>query len=548
MVNETIERFKNQKLLPKKTADGLNVSNPKTPKFYISLKIHKPNSPERPVINSIEYHTSEISRFVDHRLQPVIKQVPSYKKDTNHFSNRVNNFSVPIDSILVTMNVRSLYTNIPNNEGIAATKKRYDSYSHKTLPTKIITTFLALILTLNNFVFNSKFYLQIKGCAMGTICAPAYANIFMAEFEQKYIYPLTKDKSILFLRYVDEIFMAWTKSEKQPKDFMSEMNQKHPSIKFDYEFDCEPIEFLDTLVYIDEQNKLQATLFRKSSDRQNFLNAKSEHPYSFKKSIPYSQALRIRRICSTFEDYHSHSRKLIEQIFNKGYTKDVVIQQIRKVDQLNRKQLLHKQRRHDKQCIPLSVTYSRALPNLKNILTKHWHILEANQSCKKTFSTLPIIDFRKGTSLKQLIGTNTIHNNEKLIKTRNNHHIGKWVPCNAACCLCCQQLISKTTIKSNQTNKTFKICHRVNCEGSFVIYLLECYICNIQYVGKSETPFNVRLKNHRKDVKNPNAMPACKHFNKHDHDFNNHRKIIIIEQLRNISTTSTETLKERLKQ
>ena len=47
---------------------------------------------------------------------------------------------------------------------------------------------------------------------------------------------------------------------------------------------------------------------------------------------------------------------------------------------------------------------------------------------------------------------------------------------------------------------------------------------------------------------NPNAIPACKHFNKHDYDFNNHGKIIIIEQLRNIRTTSTETFKERLKQ
>ena len=68
----------------------------------------------------------------------------------------------------------------------------------------MITTFPALILTLNNFVFNSKFYLQIKGCAMGTICVPAYANIFMAEFEQKYVYPLIKDKSILFLCYIDD--------------------------------------------------------------------------------------------------------------------------------------------------------------------------------------------------------------------------------------------------------------------------------------------------------------------------------------------------------
>ena len=183
----------------------------------------------------------------------------------------------------------------------------------------------------------------------------------------------------------------------------------------------------------------------------------------------------------------------------------------------------------------LSVTYSRALPNLKNILTKHWHILQANQSCKKTFSTLPIIAFRKSTSLKQPIGTNTFHNNKKLIKTKNNHHSGKCVPCNATRCLCCQQLISTTSFKSNQTNKTFKIFHRVNWKRSFVIYPLECHICNIQYIGKSEAPFNIRLNNHRKDVKNPNGTPACKHFNRHGYDFNNHGKIIIIEQLRNIS-------------
>ena len=73
---------------------------------------------------------------------------------------------------------------ISNNESIAATKKRYDIYIHKTIPTKIITTFLALVLTLNNFALNSKFYLQIKGCAISTICAPAYENVFMAEIKQ----------------------------------------------------------------------------------------------------------------------------------------------------------------------------------------------------------------------------------------------------------------------------------------------------------------------------------------------------------------------------
>ena len=116
----------------------------------------------------------------------MVKQIPSYIKDTNHFINKVNNFSVPVDSISVTMDVGLLKTSIQNNQGIATTKKRFDSYIHKFISTKIIT-FLALILTLNNFVFNSKFYQQIKGYAICTICALAYTNIFMSEFDQKCI-------------------------------------------------------------------------------------------------------------------------------------------------------------------------------------------------------------------------------------------------------------------------------------------------------------------------------------------------------------------------
>ena len=67
----------------------------------------------------------------------------------------------------------------------------------------------------------------------------------------------------------------------------------------------------------------------------------------------------------------------------------------------------------------------------------------------------------------------------------------------------------------------FKIYHKVNWKSSFIIYLLECYICNIHYIGKSDTPFNIRINNRGKDVKNPNLIPTCKHFNRHGHDFNN---------------------------
>ena len=228
--------------------------------------------------------------------------------------------------------------------------------------------FLALILTLNDFIFNSKFYLQIKGCAMGTICAPSYANIFMSEFEEKHIYPLIKNKSAIYLRYIDDIFMVWTKPENELKHFINEINQKHQSIKFDFKFSKESIEFLDTLVYIDSKNRLQTTLYKKPTDCQNYLHAKSAHPFSLKKSIPYSQALRIKCICSTFEEYRKHSQDLIKRFVEKGYNESIVRKQIERNDHLDKSLLLKHCKPKRKDSIPFSIIYNPLLSNIKEII------------------------------------------------------------------------------------------------------------------------------------------------------------------------------------
>ena len=83
------------------------------------------------------------------------------------------------------MDIRSLFGSIPIRGSIFVVKWRYNKYNNKTISTDIIKTFLALIRTVNNFIFHFKFYLQIKGCAMRARCAPAYGNRFMEEFEEK---------------------------------------------------------------------------------------------------------------------------------------------------------------------------------------------------------------------------------------------------------------------------------------------------------------------------------------------------------------------------
>ena len=160
LLNDTIERFKKQILINEKVAEGLKRNDPKTPKFYLRPKIHKEGNPGRPVVSSVNCHTANISKYVDYHLQPIVKEIPSYFKDTQDFLKKLEKVKdIPLESLLVTLDVKSLYTNIPNNEGIKAVKESYEKYKEETVSTKVIT-FLSLILTLNNFVFNCTHYLK----------------------------------------------------------------------------------------------------------------------------------------------------------------------------------------------------------------------------------------------------------------------------------------------------------------------------------------------------------------------------------------------------
>ena len=177
-------------------------------------------------------------------------------------------------------------------------------------------------------------------------------------------------------------------------------------------------------MYINSKNRLRNTLYKKPTDCQNYLHAKSAHPFSLKKSIPYSQALRIKRICSTFEEYRKHSQDLIKRFVEKGYNESTVRKQIERVDHLDRSLLLKNCKPKRKDSIPFSVTYNSVLPNIKEIINKHWHILNIDSSFKEIFNSSQLmIAFRKNTSLKQLIGTNAIRNNQKFLTpapTNNN--------------------------------------------------------------------------------------------------------------------------------
>ena len=111
---------------------------------------------------------------------------------------------------------------------------------------------------------------------------------------------------------------------------------------------------LDNLVYKEHNNRLQTALYKKLTKSQNYLHANSAHPLTLKKSIPYSQALRIKLVCSTLDEYKKHSNELVNRFVEEGYKENIIWKQTEKVDNLERSTLLNKTNAVRKNVIPFS--------------------------------------------------------------------------------------------------------------------------------------------------------------------------------------------------
>ena len=137
---------------------------------------------------------------------------------------------------------------------------------------------------------------QLRGTAIGTKFAPSYSILFMAELEEEILREVEL-KPYLWCRYIDDIIFIWEHEEEKLKEFIDVLNKRHPTIKFTAEWSKTQINFLDVSVSL-ENGKIKADLYVKPTDTHQYLHSSSCNPYCCKKGIPYSQALRLNRICS----------------------------------------------------------------------------------------------------------------------------------------------------------------------------------------------------------------------------------------------------------
>ena len=106
---------------------------PQIPEFSTLTKIHKSTPVGRPIVSGSSGPTERISSFVDSLLQPIAQKQESYIQDNTHFINFIESTPLPDGAVLATLDVCTLYTNIPQEEGIKVVCQYYlEHYQSKT--------------------------------------------------------------------------------------------------------------------------------------------------------------------------------------------------------------------------------------------------------------------------------------------------------------------------------------------------------------------------------------------------------------------------------
>ena len=304
-------------------------------RFYSNFKVHKPHTPmsappPRPIVSVSGSFSENIGVFIEHHIKDLVWKYPDILEDTPDFLRNLEKEinqgrKLSSNSILASIDVQALFTNIPVEESLECLTEALSERKNPKIPTGFIVRLMEAILENNLFTFDQQYFKQNIGASMGQRPIPSLANIFMARRIDKNIIKLASKYDNLdsnhpalrlLKRFLDDLFLVFEGTTRQLHQLFEEINQINPSIKFtmvhtsvDTELpqdkcDCRPqsrIPFLDTSCQI-KNSKIDIDLFKKETDRNRYLLPDSCHPRQTTRALSFPLAMRIVRICNRSEE------------------------------------------------------------------------------------------------------------------------------------------------------------------------------------------------------------------------------------------------------
>ena len=231
------------------------------------------------------------------------------------------------------------------------------------------------------------------------------------------------------------------------------------------------------------------------------------------KAIPYSQFLRVRRICTTLQTFKEDARIIFEALLGRGYPHHLVSDGYNRARDLDRGLPLTDEGKEPNKLLILSTTYHHAIPPWNLILKKHKPIIELSPDCQRIALSNLCTAFKAcNPSLRNiLVRAQLPDSNQQPQIPRGTQPCGRN-------CFCCKYIKTATNITSFHNGKSFRTRASGNCRTTGIIYLIECRRCHLQYVGQTGTELKTRLCNHISSIRRQDPeQPVAQHFSSSNH-------------------------------
>lgn len=281
--NTFVKKLLNKKEINEVQAKQLSIHNAVPPKLYGLPKLHKPNVPMRPIVSYIKSPFYKLSKYLSNCLSNITRKNNYYIKDSFSFKQFIDTVDLPDDYKLLSLDVVSLYTNIPNDLVQSIISEKWDFIEkHTTMSKESFLEAIDLTLNLNYFQYKDYFVRQLDGCAMGSPISSTIAQLVMEYLEEKVLENLNFNIPF-FKRFVDDCLVAVPNNKTQ--EILQAFNNFHKKLQFTSEIEINnKINFLDMTLERNE-NKILTKWYTKPTWSGRYQNFHSNHSKNQKLSV-----------------------------------------------------------------------------------------------------------------------------------------------------------------------------------------------------------------------------------------------------------------------